>query len=68
MSLNTDKLNRISGDICCRSLSDLIPPPEIIEAALRVSVWMAKNGYKNWRLGDVCDRRYAEASDSNMAQ
>jgi len=43
----------------CSELSDLLPPAEIIEAAEKVRVWMEQNGYKNWQLGGVCDRRYA---------
>lgn len=39
---------------------DLLPPAEIIEAAEQVRVWMEVNGYRNWQLGGVCDRRLAD--------
>jgi hypothetical protein len=44
----------------CTKISDLLPPPEIIEAAEKVRVWMETNGYRNWQLGGICDRRLAE--------
>jgi hypothetical protein len=37
--------------------ADLLPPAEIIEAAEKVRVWMETNGYRNWQLGGICDRR-----------
>ena len=45
---------------CCASLSDLLPPAEIVDAAENVRVWMEINGYRNWQLGGVCDRRFAD--------
>ncbi len=44
----------------CRTLTDLLPPPQIVKAAATVCMWMEINGYKNWQLGGLCDRRYAE--------
>ena len=44
----------------CSALRDLLPPPEIIEAAETVRVWMETNGYRNWQLGGVCDRRFLD--------
>lgn len=41
------------------TLAELLPPAEIVEAAERVRVWMEANGYRNWQLGGVCDRRLA---------
>jgi hypothetical protein len=32
-------------------------PFEIIEAAQKVRTWMEINGFKNWQLGGICDRR-----------
>jgi hypothetical protein len=49
------------GAAPCYALSDLLPPAEIIAAAEKVRVWMEQNGYKNWQLGGVCDRRFAQA-------
>ena len=35
----------------------LLPPPEIIDAAEKVRVWMESNGYRErWVLGGVCSR------------
>lgn len=45
---------------CCASLSDILPPAEIVAAAENVRVWMETNGYRNWQLGGVCDRRFAD--------
>jgi hypothetical protein len=39
---------------------DLLPPAEIVDAAEKVSAWMEINGYRNWQLGGVCDRRFAD--------
>ena len=50
-----------------RRLSDLMPPPEIVEAAEKVRVWMETNGYSNWQLGGVCDRRIANQRDQMEA-
>ena len=44
---------------CSASPCDLLPPREIAEAAATVAMWMESNGYKNWQLGGVCDRRFA---------
>lgn len=44
----------------CSALSDLLPPSEIVDAAEKVRVWMETNGYRNWQLGGVCDRRFAD--------
>lgn len=41
----------------CPQVGDLLPPVEIKDAAEMVSVWMESNGYKNWQLGGICDRR-----------
>jgi hypothetical protein len=49
----------------CSRLSDLLPPAEIVEAAEKVRVWMETNGYQNWQLGGVCDRRLHESSDAD---
>ena len=48
------------NEMPCSRLSDLLPPTEIVDAAEKVRVWMESNGYKNWQLGGVCDRRYAD--------
>ena len=50
----------LSPPPCCASLSDLLPPTEIVEAAEKVRQWMEINGYRNWQLGGVCDRRFAD--------
>jgi hypothetical protein len=47
----------------CSQLSDLLPPAEIVEAAERVKVWMEVNGYQNWQLAGICDRRIAYQRD-----
>lgn len=36
------------------------PPPHIVDAAETVKVWMETNGYRNWQLGGLCDRRFAD--------
>lgn len=43
----------------CPTIADLLPPRDIIEAAERVKVWMETNGYRNWQLDGICDRRIA---------
>jgi hypothetical protein len=47
------------------SPADLLPPAEIIESAERVKVWMEINGYRNWQLGGICDRRFADRTLTN---
>jgi hypothetical protein len=47
------------------ALSNPLPPFDIIEAAEKVRVWMEQNGYKNWQLGGVCDRRFATNGTKN---
>ena len=47
----------------CSRLSDLLPPAEIVKAAERVRVWMEVNGYRNWQLSGICDRRIAADRD-----
>jgi phage tail protein X len=37
----------------------ILPPSEIVEAAETVRLWMERNGYRNWQLGGICDRRFA---------
>jgi hypothetical protein len=44
----------------CSRISDLLPPAEIVESAENIRVWMETNGYRNWQLGGVCDRRFAD--------
>jgi hypothetical protein len=44
----------------CEKLSDLLPPQEIVNAAEKIREWMEENGYKNWQLNGVCDRRFVE--------
>lgn len=39
------------------------PPPEIIDAANLINEWMQRHGYKNWALGNICDRSFAERCD-----
>lgn len=51
----------------CSQLSDLLPPPEIVDAAERVKVWMEVNGYQNWQLAGICDRRIAHQRDQMQA-
>lgn len=51
----------------CSRLSDLLPPAEIVEAAERVKVWMEVNGYRNWQLAEICDRRIAYQRDQMEA-
>lgn len=38
---------------------EFIPPAEVIEAAQRVKVWMETNGFSEWQLCGICDRRFA---------
>lgn len=37
-------------------------PPDIIQAANRVSTYMKVKGYRNWELCGLCDRSFANAS------
>ena len=39
-------------------------PPDIIDAALKVSTYMKTRGYRNWELAGLCDRSFARASDT----
>src|SRR6478736_2138089 len=43
--------------------TDPTPPPEILDAAEKVRVWMETNGHQNWQLGGICDRRIAHQRD-----
>ena len=72
---NRDKCPHLCADFCLAkskakeslaaptysaSPSDLLPPREIIESAATVCMWMEKMGYRNWQLGGICDRRFAD--------
>jgi len=56
---NSPQMAGCQQEPCC-ALSDLLPPTEIVDAAEKVRVWMETNGYRNWQLGGVCDRRFAD--------
>jgi hypothetical protein len=59
---NSPQMAGCQQEPCC-ALSDLLPPAEIVDAAEKVRVWMESNGYRNWQLGGVCDRRFATDRD-----
>jgi hypothetical protein len=68
---DTPKLQEAADGGCppatCSRLSALLPPAEIVEAAERVKAWMEVNGYQNWQLAGICDRRIAYQRDQMEA-
>ena len=62
-----EQAEELSTAPVCSRLSDLLPPPEIVDAAEKVRVWMDVNGYQNWQLGGICDRRIADQRDQMEA-
>lgn len=43
---------------------DIIIPPDIIEAAQKVAVYMEANHGHYWQLAGLCDRRFAQADEA----
>lgn len=42
-----------------KSHSSKQPPPEIIQAAIRIANWFEENGEDTWELGEICSRNHA---------
>ena len=35
-------------------------PSDIREAAMKINIWMVRNGYKTWEFLDICSRNHAD--------